>query len=291
MPMSMTGYGRAEKEKDGRSVTVEAKSVNHRHLDVNVKESSRMFQLDDFVSKIVKKRFKRGSFDIYVSISMKAGTAEVTLNEDLFNGYINIAAKLAEKNGIEYPPSFGDLLGVRDLFCVSEQRQGFDEASPLIEETLDEALDMLERMRAIEGDYIIKDLKERLALIGSMTEKIAQARVGSAESRFAALKEKIVRLSQETRLDEARIAQEAAIIADRSDVTEELTRLSSHVAQTSALLDGDGPVGRKLEFLLQEMNRETNTIGAKTPSTEVTNLVVDMKSEFEKIREQAQNLE
>ncbi len=291
MAVSMTGYGRGSKENNGASVTVEAKSVNHKYIDFNIKNSDRDYRIDDGIRKAVKTRFSRGFFDISVSIVSESGSCKVVVNEDLLKGYLTVAASLAERYGIKYPPSFGELFQVKDLFTAQDAECSADEAWPLIEEALGGALDHLAEMRKIEGSQILADIRHRFDVIESLIKDISEASENSKSERFASLKKRIEKLTQDVELDESRIAQEAAALADRSDISEEITRLVSHLKQASGMMDEEGPMGRKLEFLLQEINRETNTVGSKTPLADITKIVVDIKSELEKIREQAQNLE
>lgn len=291
MAVSMTGYGRGSKENNGRSVTVEAKSVNHKFIDFNIKITGRDYRIDDSIRKAVKARFSRGFFDISVSIVSENNNCKVVVNEGLLKGYMAVAASLAERYGIKYPPSMGELFQVKDLFTAQEAEWDAEEAWPLVEEALGEALDRLEGMRNLEGDQILDDIRRRFNAVESFMKSISETCENSVAERYSSLKKRIVKLTQEVGLDESRIAQEAAALADRSDISEELTRLSSHLKQASGMMDKDGPMGRKLEFLLQEINRETNTIGSKTSLANVTKIVVDIKSELEKIREQAQNLE
>jgi len=291
MALSMTGYGRGSKENNGRSVTVEAKSVNHKYIDFKIKSSGRDYRIDDGIRKAVKARFSRGFFDISVSIISESGDCKVVVNEGLLKGYMSAADSLSQQYGIKYPPSFGDLFQIKDIFIAQEAEWSADEAWPLIEEALKGALDRLSDMRKLEGEQILDDIRRRFDVIESLIENVSVATENSKGERFASLKKRIEKLTKEVELDESRIAQEAAALADRSDISEELTRLVSHLKQASGMMSQEGPMGRKLEFLLQEINRETNTVGSKTPLADITKIVVDIKSELEKIREQAQNLE
>lgn len=291
MALSMTGYGRGSKEDNGRSVTVEAKSVNHKFIDFKIKITGREYRIDDSIRKVIKARFSRGFFDISVSIVSENNACKVVVNEGLLKGYMDAASSLAERYGINYPPSFGELYQVKDLFSTQDAELDADKAWPLVNEALTEALDQLIGMRKLEGEQILDDIRRRFEAVESLTESISKTSERSVAERYAALKARIEKLTKDVGLDESRIAQEAAALADRSDISEELTRLASHLKQAFGMLDQEGPMGRKLEFLLQEINRETNTVGSKTPLADVTKIVVDIKSELEKIREQAQNIE
>ena len=288
----MTGYGRAEEEQDGQRVTAEVRSVNHRFLEVNVKTTGRVFQLDDFVKKSIKKRFTRGYFDVFIAIaSTDCESASVGVNEPLLSGFLKTAAELAEKHGVEYPPTLNELLQVKDLFIISTPEWDLDKIKPVLSAALGNALDQVEQMRGIEGAGAIEDVANRLERISRLMVRIDENHAASSRERFAKLKSRVLALVEESGLDEARMMQEAALLADRSDISEELDRLRSHLAQIESLLSEGGPIGRKLEFFVQEVNREANTIGSKTSSAEATADVVEIKSELEKVREQAQNIE
>jgi len=288
----MTGYGRAESESNGRKITIEAKSVNHRFLEVGVKLSSRLFQLDKVIKEAVKARFSRGYFEITVTFGAEQeGAAAVSVNEPLLSGYMAAASDLSSRFNIAYPPSFGDLVQIKDLLSVSGQRWDLEEWEDIVKTALAAALDQVEKMREIEGACAYEDVSGRLDSIETLAGKIEQSHSASSGERLEKLRARITNLVGENTLDENRLAQEAALLADRSDISEELDRLKSHLSQVRALLSSGGPAGRKLEFFVQEINRESNTIGAKTTSAEATVSVVEIKSELEKIREQAQNIE
>lgn len=292
MVKSMTGYGRGEAEDNGKKITIEVKSVNHRFCEVNVKSSLRALVLDDIVRKEVKKRFARGYFDVMVNFANDAGSASsVSINQSLLAGYMGTAEEVSQKFGVEYPPSFGDLVQVKDLFTVSCANGNFDEYQPLIETALSFALDQLAKVRAVEGEAAMNDVNARFATVAVLVAEIADENEKLVDERFGKLKAKMEKLLGEVGIDESRLAQEAAILADRGDVSEEVERLKSHFDQVNQLFALDEPVGRKLEFFLQEINRETNTIGSKSQSSDSAASVVEMKSELEKIREQAQNIE
>ncbi|MDH4183292.1 MAG: YicC family protein [Nitrospinota bacterium] len=291
MANSMTGYGQGEHEEGGIRVSVEARSVNHRFIEVNVKSPQKNLALEDIARKMVKARFSRGAFDIFITIEITAAESVVRVNEPLLKGYLKVAADLSEQFGITYPPTFGDLASVRDMFLSQGAEAGISQAGPVMEGALALALEKLGQMRASEGERIIGDLKQRLAQIGGWTEEIKKINEGSSQERYDALKEKIAKLVGDLAMDQGRLAQEAAMIAERGDISEEITRLESHLQEGAKALEGDGPMGRKFEFLLQEFGRETNTIGSKSNSTQLTALALNIKGELEKLREQVQNLE
>lgn len=290
MAQSMTGYGRAEAERNGIRITVEARSVNHRYVEVSVKSPTKNMQWEDTVRKKVKTMFNRGSFDVHLAVESAGAGADVRINEPLMKGYLRAAAELAERHQVSYP-TFGDLASVRDMFIISGSIGDPKELEAASGMALEDALNRLAEMRRAEGANIVRDLKGRLARIGACNAEIKAISGRSVQERYNTLREKILKLTQDAGLDEARLAQEAAIIAERGDISEEITRIESHLAESGPILDGGEPAGRKLEFLLQELGREANTIGSKSSSVEVTRLSLEIKSELEKLREQAQNLE
>ncbi|MGK7345304.1 MAG: YicC/YloC family endoribonuclease [Candidatus Nitrospinota bacterium M3_3B_026] len=293
MALSMTGYGRAEEETEGLKVTVEARSVNHRFMEVNVKSTGRILPVEELVRKAVKERFTRGYFEVSVTVSREGGddAVSVTVNEPLLAGYMKAAVELSNRFDVPSPPAFGELLQIKDLFSVSGQELSADAIGPVLKTALAGALGQVEQARAVEGAIAARDIQGRLSAIAALVERIEAENTKVPGERFDKLKAKVDRLAGDTGLDENRLIQEAAILADKLDVSEEIDRLKSHLAQMGGLLALEEPVGRKLEFFTQEINREANTIGSKSASPEATNLVVEIKSEVEKIREQAQNIE
>lgn len=288
----MTGYGRAEKEINGKRIVIEAKSVNHRYLEVNVKVFAKSYALEEAVRQAVKERFSRGYFEVSVSASSNGSSSQtVVVNEPLLAGYMKAAGELSKRYGVEYPPSFGELVSVKDMFMVAAEEAQLDDIVQPLLEPVAQALDQLMNVRRAEGDCALSDVKNRFSIIKSHLEVVVTEGESSAAERLERLRARLAKLVSEVAMDETRLAQEAAILADRSDISEEMERIRSHMSQLDALLDSGEPVGRKLEFFLQEINREVNTMGSKSASPAITLRVVEMKSEMEKIREQAQNLE
>jgi uncharacterized protein (TIGR00255 family) len=288
----MTGYGRMETEIGGKRLVIEAKSVNHRYMEVNVKLFTRSYALEEAVRQAVKERFARGYFEVAITIQANGGSAQtVVVNEPLLAGYLKAAGEMSKRHGIAYPPSFGDLAVLKDVFVIAADDLALDDMIRPLAEPLGQALDQLMAVRKTEGDNAINDVKSRFSNIKSSLDFIVSESESSVVERFDRLRAKIQKLTGDLALDETRLAQEAAILADRADISEETERAKSHLKQVDALLDSGEPVGRKLEFFLQEINREMNTMGSKSASPGVTLRVVEMKSDMEKIREQAQNLE
>lgn len=292
MACSMTGYGRTEKEIGGRRLVIEAKSVNHRYLEVNVKIFTRSYALEEAVRQAVKERFARGYFEVSIMIQSNGGSGQmVAVNEPLLAGYMKVAQDMSNRHGVKYPPSFGELAMLKDVFVVTADDLPLDDMVRPLEEPIGQALDQLAAARKTEGANAITDVKSRFSNIKSNIDFIISESESSVGERFERLRAKIQKLTGDLALDETRLAQEAAILADRADISEETERTKSHLKQVDALLDSGEPVGRKLEFFLQELNREINTMGSKSASPGITLRVVEMKSDMEKIREQAQNLE
>lgn len=292
MALSMTGYGRGHNEEKGKRVTIEVKSVNHRFVEVNVKTFFRMFMLDDLVRKTIKKKFHRGYFDVNITVfSDNDSISQVTVNDKLLAGYISAAAALSRKFGISDPPTMGDIFQIKDLFTVSDQDLKLNEWRSMIEKALTLSLDQVEKIRKAEGASTLKFIKQKFRKISGLLGKIEKTNKGSSKERYGKLLLKIKKLSGAGDMDQDRLIQEVAIIADRCDISEELDRLRSHLKQISGLFASGEAIGRKLEFFLQEINREANTVGSKISSATGTANVVEIKSDLEKIREQAQNME
>jgi uncharacterized protein (TIGR00255 family) len=292
MIKSMTGYGKGQSLIDGVTVTVEVRSVNHRYGDVSVKAPRGLMASELEIKKKVGERLKRGKIDVFVTQETAAGSSALpTLNLPLANAYMQVFQNLAEAFPVSGGVPLALLAGQRDV--VSLQEGGVPEETLLrgVAEALTVALDMLEKMRLAEGAATLADFEQRLAgveeLLGQVESRAPQV-PGEWRQR---LQERLARYGQELEVDPQRLAQELAVFADRCDISEELTRFRSHLQQFRALFAGVEPVGRQLDFLVQELNREANTMGSKSNDAELTRLVVTLKSELEKIREQVQNVE
>jgi len=291
MVQSMTGYGTAAAEREGEKVTLETRSVNHRFIEVSIKGQNRSVALEDNIRKRVKGKFRRGSFDVFISIDSSKTEGQLELNKPMVEGYIKAAWELSERYGIAFPPGFGDFANIKEIFTISTDTVDLEELTPTIVEALDTALSALEKMRLEEGERIAVDFQERIEKIRQWVSQVKELNEKAAGERYVSLKEKVMKLASDVAVDEGRLAQEAALLAERNDITEEITRLESHLVLAGEILKEPEAIGRKMEFLLQEINRETNTIGSKSFSIEVTNVVLLIKGELEKLREQVQNLE
>ena len=290
--MSMTGYGRGKAEDDRREVTVELKTVNHRYLDINVRMPRVMTLLEEDVRKRIQQSLSRGRVEVYVSYKNKAqDQITVTLNMPVAESYHAAFQTLAEKFNIDMKPDLALLTSVSDIFTVTEQEENEEELKELLFKALDEALGIVREMREKEGRFLATDVIERAQLINNMIDAVEKQSPTVVEDYRRKLEQRLKELLKTTELDEARFQTEVAYFADRSNITEEIIRLRSHLSQLRHTLEAGGTIGRKLDFIVQEMNREANTIGSKSSDITITNYVVDIKSEIEKIREQIQNIE
>ncbi|MFQ5893054.1 MAG: YicC/YloC family endoribonuclease [Nitrospinota bacterium] len=288
----MTGYGRAEAQSEAWQVVVEVNTINHRYLDVAVQLPRRYMALEHRIRKLVGERFSRGRFDIICSTTSLDGRGRhVVADAGLVADAVRLLRQVKADHGLAGEVGLQTLFQVRDLFRVEDAEEDVEGLWSVVAPVVVDALEALEAMRAEEGRALQADLTARVAtvrgLIAQLTDRLPTVQ---AEHR-ASQEERIQSLLKDIPVDPQRLAQEVAYLADRSDVTEEVTRLSSHVDQLERLLTSDPPVGRKLDFVLQEMNREVNTVGSKVGDLTVGQLAIEMKHELEKIREQAQNIE
>jgi len=288
---SMTGYGRCHIEEDGREMTVEVKSVNHRFLDISYRLSRTLSFLDDAVRKGVGARLARGHVDVFVSYANHRQDAkEVRVDTALAAAYKDALCQLAAAVGKDADVPLSDYARLPDVLTVQEKEEDQQAVRELFERALSGALDALIDMREQEGARMRADILEKIANIAAIREKVAErAPLVVAEYRDK-LHQRIAALT-EGEIDEARLITEVAIFADRAAIDEELVRLLSHIAAIRETVELAEPVGRKLDFLVQELNREVNTIGSKASDTMIAQAVVSAKGEIEKLREQVQNVE
>ena len=292
MIRSMTGYGRAVQTIDGREITVELRSVNNRYLDCTVK-LPRMFSFaEDSVKNRVKAAVSRGKVDVYIGVNAaQAADVQVAVNRPVLESYLAALRQIESEYGVRDDVTVMSLARLPDVFSVEKTEEDEQKLTQDILSVAEEAIARYNTMRETEGAALEADLRGRAATI---LERVALVETRSpvtvAEYRER-LRQKMQEVLQNTAIDEGRILQEAAIYADRIAVDEETVRLRSHLAQLGDMLTKGGAIGRKLDFLLQELNRETNTIGSKCNDLELSNIVVEIKAELEKIREQTQNIE
>ncbi len=293
MICSMTGYGKAEGELGTRKVSVEISSVNHRYLDLSIRMPRMLTYLEEEVRNIIRQNVARGKVDINILISSKEDEdIEIVVNEPLAAEYLRATKELSEKFGINNDIKMSDLISISELITVKKKVGNLEETENLIKSTVEEALVSLKNMRIKEGDNLKLDLLDKNQLLKQEVAKIKGMSLGLVDYYRERLQNRIERLiGEKVNIDDARLAMEVAVLADKSSIDEEITRLSSHFNQLEEILNEGGPVGRKLDFLMQEMNREVNTIGSKANDYQITKIVVLLKTEIEKIREQIQNLE
>ena len=289
---SMTGYGRARQVLHGRTVTVELRAVNHRYLDCTVKAPRQFGFLDDAVKKAAAARIARGKTEIYVSVETdEVGDLSVTVNHALAERYLAALRELSERYGLRDDVTVMSLAKLPDVLGSERIEQDADELTQDVLIVFAEACDGFDQMREREGEKLAEDVRNRASVIETLVGEVEKR----SPERVAEYREKLLARMREvlesTDIDETRIVTEAAIYADKTAVDEETVRLRSHLHQLDGMLNEAKPVGRKLDFLVQEMNREANTIGSKANDVEMAQTVVNIKSEIEKIREQIQNIE
>jgi len=288
---SMTGYGRCHIEEDGREMTVEVKSVNHRFLDISYRLSRTLSFLDDAVRKGVGARLARGHVDVFVSYANHRQDAkEVRVDTALAVAYKKALGELALAVGKDSDVPLSDYARLPDVLTVQEKEEDQQAVRELFERALSGALDALIEMREQEGERMRADILEKIGNIAGIREKVAERAPLVVSEYRDKLHQRIAALT-DGEIDEARLITEVAIFADRAAIDEELVRLLSHIAAIRETVELSEPVGRKFDFLVQELNREVNTIGSKASDTMIAQAVVSAKGEIEKLREQVQNVE
>lgn len=292
MVMSMTGFGRAELSVGNRDIIVEIKSVNHRYFEFSCRTSRGYSFLEDKLKKYVNERISRGKVDMYVSVTENNDdSVEVELNKPLASGYIDAMHTLANEYKIREDISVSVLARINDIFQITRPPADEDAVFTDVKVAVDAALERFLSMRQAEGEKLKADILSRagtiIGIVGEIEERSPQTVQEYRERLYAKLKDVL----QSNDIDDQRILTEAAIFADKVAVDEETVRLRSHFDQMKKFLDSGEPVGRKLDFIVQEMNREANTIGSKVNDSALAHKVVDIKGEIEKIREQVQNIE
>ena len=291
--LSMTGYGRAAKEIDGRQMTVEVKSVNHRFLDISFRMPRNLIFLEDTARRIIGGRLSRGHVDVFVTYrNLRTDSRKVLADEALFNAYAEALQELsaASGGGLRDDRTLMTIARMPDVLTVTEAEEDQEAVEALMLEALDGALDQLVAMRRREGEAMGRDLAGRTDAIEAMTAQIEARYPQTVEEYTRRLRAAVEELAG-SGVDETRLLMEVAIMADRSAIAEETVRLKSHIQQLRQLLGASEPVGRRMDFIVQELNREVNTISSKSQDIPITQLTVAMKAEIEKLREQLQNIE
>jgi len=288
----MTGFGRGSHATSEVEVVTEVKTVNHRFLDISVRMPRMYGPLEPHVRKVVSERIGRGKIDVTITrVGGRAGVVEVVLDHGLAASFHRCLLELKENYGLKGDITVADMLTMKEIVVPLEKDQIIEQEWPTVEASLNAALGALDEMRKVEGAALWNDIEKRLESIRNVSQLIAPLADQVPEAAKERLTKRIHELTGGLELDQERLLQEVALIADRADVTEELIRLQSHVDQFLACGREGSPLGRKLDFLLQELHREVNTVGSKSASTDIATHVVGLKTEVEKIREQTQNLE
>ncbi len=291
----MTGYGRAEKTISGRTITAEVRSVNNRYLDCNIRMPRLYLFAEEGMKSLVQGTISRGKVDVFLTVVNNEGEAlSVKVNEALAKSYLAALRRLRELDGggqVEWIVPVTQLARFQDVLTVEKQEEDTERAAQEISAVLAEALADFDQMRAREGEKLKEDILSRAAVIEEKVALVEERSPQTVSEYRAKLEARMNEVLSNTQLDPARILTEAAIFADKVAVDEETVRLRSHIGQLREMLDKGGAIGRKLDFLIQEFNREANTIGSKCGDIDIARQVLDIKAEIEKIREQVQNIE
>lgn len=293
MAISMTGFGRGEVKNDNYQFLVECKTINHRYCDINMRLPRKINCLEDKARNLIKDFIKRGRVDLYVKLDL-IGSDDVNLkfDDNLASQYINILKTIRDKYELTDDISVMNVAKFPDIVKTEEKEEDEDEMWAMFKEALEIALDKLVEMRVAEGKKLEEDTLKRCDILSDYINQIEKLSDTVVEDYRDKLNTRIKELLENpNEIDENRMAQEVAIYADKSSITEEIVRFNSHINQLKNTVVKDDSVGRKMDFLIQEMNREINTMGSKSSDINITNLVVEVKSELEKIREQIQNIE
>lgn len=292
MLKSMTGFGRGEGQTSLGKVFVESRSVNHRYCDINIKLPKRLIPFENRIKELIRAQVSRGRVDVSVKLDAE-GEEKVQLNVDfhLAEQYYRALQSLKKKLQLKDKITLGLLAGAKDLITAKEEAPDLDPYWQEIVPILKRSFQDMDEMKRLEGETLVKDLQQRLEKIAEHLDEIKEQSPLHLDAYRNRLYEKIRSLLGGIEMDASRFQQEVAFLAERTDITEEIVRAESHLAQFVTLLKAEEPVGRKLDFLLQEINREVNTVSAKANDAEISQRAVEIKSELEKIREQVQNIE
>lgn len=291
MIRSMTGFGRGKYENEGRSYIVEIKSVNHKYSDINVRLPRFLNSVEDKIRKTISNSISRGKIDVFVTFEnySSKGTS-IRINRELAKEYIKELKELASETDLKFDLNVIDVSKFPEILKIEDTQD-----EELIENELmiavNDALEKFINMRELEGEKLIQDIEKRIYLIQGKVNEITKYSGTLVEEYMKKLQVRVKELMDTSSIDENRLMQEIVIFSDKSSIEEELTRLKSHISQFLELIKQSSPIGKKIDFLIQEINRETNTIGSKANSLEITNLVIEVKTELENIREQIQNIE
>lgn len=289
---SMTGYGRAQKILSGRDILVEIRSVNHRYYEYSSRVPRTYNYIDEKLKALLKTGISRGKVEVSVTINnIEAKDTEIAINKSTAEGYVNALRSIADDLGLIDDLSLSKLMKLPDIFNIQKTPDDEEQIWKDVCEVAQEALDKFVTMRSVEGEKLREDVIEKAENILGMVGRVEEFAPQTVENYRNRLYQKLKDVLESKDIDQQRILTEAAVFAEKIAVDEETVRLRSHIAQLKDMVNSDEAVGRKLDFIVQEMNREVNTIGSKAQDLNITKLVVDMKAEIEKIREQIQNIE
>ena len=292
MLRSMTGFGRGEDTIGGRHIVFEIKSVNHKYFEFNSRIPRGYLFLEDKLKAYIQGKISRGKVDVFLQIeTLEETDVQVLVNHSLASAYVTALQELKERYQLPDEPSLALLSKYSDIFSVHKAPEDEDAVWEAVRQVADQAIASFLKMREAEGARLKADILEKAGEIVALVDQVERHTPETVEHYRERLKAKIEELLQDNRFDEQRVLTEVAIFADKVAVDEETVRLRSHFQQLQRLVDSDGPVGRKIDFLVQEMNREANTISSKSVNSQIAYLVVDIKALIEKIREQVQNVE
>lgn len=292
MTKSMTGYGRAQKILGGRDILVEIRSVNHRYYEYSSRIPRAYSYIDEKLKALIKTLVSRGKVEISVTINnIEVKDSEISINKDVAEGYVNALRSVSGELGLKDDLVLSKLIKLPEIFVVQKAPDNQEQIWTDISEVANEALQKFVEMRQTEGEKLKSDIISKADFILEMVSQIEEISPQTVENYRNRLYQKISEVLDGKDVDEQRIVTEAALFAEKIAVDEETVRLRSHISQLKSMFESDEPVGRKLDFIVQEINREVNTIGSKAQDLNITKIVVDMKAEIEKIREQIQNIE
>lgn len=293
MARSMTGFGSDEASSNGITVYTEIKSLNSRYTDISLHLPDMMRERELELKEVIQSYIERGKIHLNTQIDTSGtGTPDITFNEERLKGYVNLLRQMKEAGGLQHPVTLDHLLQFEDLFESREEDEEVKQTVwKLLVQTSRAAMEQLNQMRSQEGQQLEKDLRQRVEYMQEIMESVKEKAEQRAPEARQTLRERIQKLVDDESFDEERLEMEVAVLADKVDVTEEIVRLQSHFKYFMEALDQTGAIGRRLNFLSQEMNREINTIGSKANSSEISKQVIEVKQTLEKIKEQIHNIE
>lgn len=292
MIRSMTGYGKDEVRLENGRITVEIRSLNHRYGEVFVKLPRSILPLESEVRKCIAERLKRGKIETFIQLEGTGGAGGTPkVNIPLAKAYYEAFAMMKESLGLHDPVPLSLIASQKEILLTEDSEESPESIRDVLMEAVKKAVDHLDTMRLREGMALLEDLRARLQLLSEHFARVEERSPNAAAENIARYRTRVMQLAEGSGVEEVRIAQEIALMADRWDINEEMVRFKSHLKQFDETLEMDEPIGRKLDFIIQELNREVNTMGSKANDAEITSMIVELKAELEKIREQVQNIE